>query len=243
MKLVQLNVWGGRLENQLKSFLLKEKADVLCLQEAISFNGSTGMFMTIEDMANLTGLQNSAIGPKFSFKYMEGTAVFSNCILSKYPIRKSEVVFTGLNHIDNFTFNEYPHVDSRNFVHVILKIGGEEVNILTHHGHHIPEHKNGDEETLKQMTMLGEYIDTLKGPVILTGDFNLAPHSESLDQINKRLTNLPVEHKLKTTRTSLTYKTEVCDYIFVNEEIRVNGFSSSADIVSDHRALILDFEL
>ena len=243
MKLIQLNAWGGRLENQLKDFLHSERADILCLQEAISFDGGAGMFMTIEDIARISGLDNLAIGPKFSFNYMDGTAIFSNCILAGYPIKKSEVIFTGLSHIENFTFNKYPHVDSRNFVHAILEIDHKLVNIVTHHGHHIPEHKNGNEQTMKQMAMLGEYIDKLSGPVILTGDFNLAPHSESLEQINQRLNNLAIEHRLKTTRTSLTHKTEVCDYIFVNDKVKVNSFHASSEIVSDHRALILDFEL
>jgi endonuclease/exonuclease/phosphatase (EEP) superfamily protein YafD len=113
---------------------------------------------------------------------------------------------------------------------------------LTHHGYHIPDHKNGDEETLRQMKQLGEYIDSLDGPIILTGDFNLAPHSESLEQINARLINLCTQHRLKTTRTHLTHKTEVCDYIFVNNKVSVKSFQASDEIVSDHKALILEFD-
>ena len=38
-------------------------------------------------------------------------------------------------------------------------------------------------------------------------------------------------------------KTEVCDYIFVNEKIAVNSISMSNIIASDHNALILDFDI
>jgi len=77
----------------------------------------------------------------------------------------------------------------------------------------------------------------------LAGDFNLSPHSESLKIINGRLTNLPLKYRLKTTRTLLTHKTEVCDYLFVSKDITVNDFYASKKLVSDHLALILDFDI
>jgi endonuclease/exonuclease/phosphatase family metal-dependent hydrolase len=243
LKLIQLNTWSGRLERQISNFLKKQDADVLCLQEAISFDGNTGMFTTIEDIQKLTGLSFSAIAPKFSFRYMDSEARFSNSILSRFPIQKSELVFTNSSHIEDFNFNDYDRVDARNFVHAVIKVKSSLVNVITHHGHHIPSHKNGDAETMRQMKQVGDYIDTLDGPVVLSGDFNLAPHSESLEQINKRLINLPVKYKLRTTRTPLTHKTEVCDYIFVNDKIKVNNFYASDEVVSDHKALIFEFDL
>jgi endonuclease/exonuclease/phosphatase family metal-dependent hydrolase len=243
VKLVQLNLWGGRLETSIKQFLEEEQADILCLQEAISYPGESGMFVSIENIQAITKLEFAAVAPKFSFNFMDGVARFSNCILSRYPIKHSDIVFTGLEHLEDFSFNHHSHVDARNFVHTTLEINNKRMNVLTHHGHHIPGHKDGDTETMKQMSILGHYLDKLSGPIILTGDFNLAPHSDSLEQINRRLTNLSLEHRLKTTRTSLTYKTEVCDYIFVNEDVKVNGFRASDDLVSDHKALILEFSV
>jgi len=131
----------------------------------------------------------------------------------------------------------------RNFVHAVLDINGKPCHILTHHGFHIPEHKDGNEETRKQTKQIAEYAQELSGPVILTGDFNLVPESESIKQLNAILHNLALEHKLTTTRTHLTYKTEVCDYIFVNDAVKVKGFQALEKIVSDHQALALDFSL
>lgn len=76
----------------------------------------------------------------------------------------------------------------------------------------------------------------------MTGDFNLEPHSESLELINNMLTNLPIKYGLKTTRTELTHKTEVCDYIFVNDQVKVESFKALEDIASDHMALVTVFE-
>jgi endonuclease/exonuclease/phosphatase family metal-dependent hydrolase len=244
LKLIQLNAWGGRLENQIGNFLKGEEPDILCLQESISFNaaGGSGLFITTENIQYQNKLPYEVFAPVFSFNYMSGKAKFGNGIFSHLPIANSKVVFTHLEHKDNFTWSEeVPNM--RNFVHAEIDINGLKCHVITHHGYWIHEHKNGNEETLKQMDQISKYIEKLEGPIILTGDFNLAPSSKSLETLNKMLINLPVKHKLVTTRTSLTHKTEVCDYIFVNDKISVNEFSASDEIVSDHKALILDFGL
>jgi endonuclease/exonuclease/phosphatase family metal-dependent hydrolase len=215
LKLIQLNIWGGRLQHQLADFLIDEQPDFICLQEAISFNQEdAAVFLTIENIQKNNNLKYTAIAPVFSFVLMKGVARFSNCIISSFPIRKSETIFTHLEHQENFDFNEH-NSNVRNFIHAVIDVNGQ----------------------------IGEYIGQLNGPVILTGDFNLAPHSESLEVINSRLTNLSLAHHLKTTRTSLTHKTEVCDYVFVNDDIKVNKFYASDKIVSDHKALVLEFEI
>jgi endonuclease/exonuclease/phosphatase family metal-dependent hydrolase len=241
LKLIQLNVWSGRLQYQIADFLKVHKPDILCLQEAISFEKEdAAAFHTIENIQKAEDISYSVMAPVFSFNLMNGTARWGNSILSRFPINKSEIIFTNLEHQDNFDFNDHES-NVRNFIHAVIEINGKKYNLLTHHGYHIPNHKNGDLETLRQMKQLGELIDSLNGPIILTGDFNLAPHSESLEQINKRLVNLTVKNRLRTTRTQLTHKTEVCDYIFVSLDVKVENFTASEDIVSDHKALILEF--
>lgn len=231
------------MDRQLAGFFQREPSDVVCLQEAISYPvNESGLFATVENIQATGGFEYSAMAPVFSFQYMRSTAQFGNCILSKQPIQKTETIFTHLEHKDDFEFGT-DSANVRNFVHAVVKLDDKVCNVITHHGFWVAEHKNGNEETLRQMRILGEYIDTLEGPVIVTGDFNLAPHSESLEELNKRLTNLSVSHHLKTTRTSLTHKTEVCDYIFVNEQVKVLDFKVSDEIISDHMALLLEFDI
>ena len=89
--------------------------------------------------------------------------------------------------------------------------------------------------------MIVDYIDKLKGPIVLCGDFNLKPESESLELINAKLVNHAKERGVLTTRTPLTYKTEVCDYIFTSPNIQVKDFQILDDIASDHKALLIEF--
>jgi endonuclease/exonuclease/phosphatase family metal-dependent hydrolase len=246
VKLLQLNVWGGRLMKPLLELLEGEQADFLCLQEAISFDGEIHSLLgTIEEMQSKLSnpYRELYYSPGIRFNFMHKNAQWGNAILSRFPILEKETEFTHLSYIDNFNFDDYDY-NARNFQHCVIKTeSGKSLNVLNHHGYHIPDHKNGNQETLRQMNQIVEYVNGLAGPVILTGDFNLAPHSQSLEVLNKKLNNLSMNNRLITTRTTLTSKVEVCDYIFVSDEIKVDNFYASDEVVSDHKALILEFSL
>ncbi len=181
------------------------------------------------------------MSPVFTLGMMARKADFGNCIISKYPIKNEETIFTGKQYVADFDFlNHDPNM--RNLQHAVIKLpNGTDLNILNHHGHHIHQHKNGDAETMRQCSIIADNINKIEGRLILAGDFNLAPHSDSLEQINKLVKNLSIEAGLKTTRTQLTHKKEVCDYIFVSKKIKVISFDVSDEIVSDHKALIMEF--
>jgi len=244
MKLIQLNVWWGcKLANKVSEFLEREQPDILCLQESASLKkGDAGLFLTNEKIQKLITAEYSAFAPLITFNFMHKSIGMGNAIISKFSIKKQFTEYTNLQHNENFDFDKHDY-NIRNFIHTEIELNKSILNVVTHHGHHVPDHKNGNSETLRQMKQLREYISSLSGPVILTGDFNLSPNSKSLNEINSILKNLSVACKLETTRTPLTNKIEVCDYIFVNDQVKVKKFKASDDIISDHKALILNFDL
>lgn len=243
MKLMQLNAWGGRLEYMVEDLLKEQQPDILCLQEAISFSGSrSGLFITTENIQQNFDLPYDGFGPVFSFKYMEGLAKFGNGIFSRFPISQTSTVFTHMEHKENFMWGD-DSANMRNFVHSVVDIDGKPCNVVTHHGFWIPDHKDGNPDTAAGVLMISDYVAKLKGPVILTGDFNLSPDSPSLKPLNDQLRNLSVEFGLKTTRTNLTFKKEVCDYIYTSKDVEVKSFTALDRVASDHMALILEFEL
>jgi len=71
----------------------------------------------------------------------------------------------------------------------------------------------------------------------------LHPKANQSSKFDSILQNLSVTYSLETTRSLLTYKKEVCDYVFVNDKVDVRDFSMDETIISDHNALILDFEI
>lgn len=241
MKLLQANIWGGKLEKQIVELLKAEAADIVCLQEAVSTSGGGAFVVTIEQLQELCGYEYAYSSPVFSFGLMGKEAHFGNTILSKLPLTETDTIFTRLQHKANFNFDADDY-NVRNLQHACITVNNHKVHILNHHGHHVRNHKNGNQETLRQCKVIADRLSQLNGPIILCGDFNLAPHSESLEIINRVMNNLSIEANLATTRTQLTHKKEVCDYIFVNKDVKVHSFRALDDLVSDHKALVIEFD-
>lgn len=236
-------MWQGRLERVLLKHLEKSGVDFACMQEAVEYDGqSLGLISSYHKIGDSLGLEEQFFSKLISSKLGNKDLAFGNVIYSSIPFTQTSAIFTRGEHKNDFNFDEDDY-NIRAFQHVQVVINGKKLNLLNHHGHHIDSHKLGDDETMRQVTQIIEYIKNLEGSVILCGDFNLSPESESIKAINEKLVNLSVEHKLKTTRSKLTDKNEVCDYIFVSHGIKVNDFFMDDTIISDHNALILDFDL
>lgn len=243
MKIMDLNVWQGRLERVLLKHLETLNIDIACMQEAVDYNSwSIGLVTSLYKIKDSLNMDNVFFSPLFSSKLGKNDISFGNVIYSKYPFNKKETNFIRGEYKPNFDFDNDNH-NIKAFQHAIIKIENKTLHVINHHGHHIDSHKLGDAETMRQVLLIKDYISHLKGPVILCGDFNLEPKSDSIKVLNKDLRNLSVEYNLKTTRSKLTYKNEVCDYIFVNDEIILNDFFMDKEIISDHNALILDFDI
>ena len=213
------------------------------MQESVDYDGqSLGLITSYQKVGKSLGLHEQFFSKLISSKLGDKELAFGNVIYSSVPFSQASTVFTRGEYNNDFNFDEDDY-NIRAFQHVQVAINGKKLNILNHHGHHIDSHKLGDDETLRQVKQICEYIKSLDGSVILCGDFNLAPESDSIKLINGNLNNLSVKYSLKTTRSKLTYKNEVCDYIFASNDIKVNSFAMDDTIISDHNALILDFDL
>jgi endonuclease/exonuclease/phosphatase family metal-dependent hydrolase len=242
MKILQLNIWGGRLGAQIKMVINREQPDIVCFQEAIQVPGGRAMlFDELSEIAQDTHFEHTYFTPCTSWSLMNREAHSGLAILSRLPFLETKDTFLHgslVSQFDKLTMRD----NIQNLQHVTVSHEDRPLHVLNYHGHHVREHKDGNDETLRQCRMIAEYVEKLEGRVILCGDFNLKPESESLEQINKLLVNHAKEHKVLTTRTLLTPKTEVCDYIFTSKDIVVQNFSVLDDIASDHKALVVEFE-
>jgi endonuclease/exonuclease/phosphatase family metal-dependent hydrolase len=240
MKLVQLNIWGGKLLYQILDFVAQEKPDFLCLQEAHDLKGPSGnLFATLEEIKEAGGFSESFMSPAYELNYMERKAGYGNAILFREKADSAKTIFTrGQLKMGYDCLNDDNNV--RNLQHIQFANG---LNILNHHGFYVHDTKAGNHETLKQMQIIADYVTSLSGSIILAGDFNLSASSESIQLLGENLRNLSAENNLKTTYTNLTIHNDVCDYIFVNDQIKVKQFSASEQLVSDHKPLILEFDI
>jgi len=244
MKIIQLNIWGGKLGQQIIDFLNDQKPDFVCMQEVNDLKGRAGykFFATLDEIKEGAGFNEAFMSANYSSGYMERQLEYGNAILSKLPFKTTKTVFTNGEYKQNFDIvNDDGNIRSLQIAQI--EVGGTTLNILNHHGYHLGFNKLGNDDTMRQMGMIADIIDKLEGPIIFCGDLNLSPASESVKIIDKKLTNLSVTNNLKRTYNQFSQVQEVCDYIFVNDLIKVTDFKMSDELLSDHKALILEFDL
>ncbi len=239
MKIVQLNMWGGRLMPGVLQMLHCENPDIICLQEVFSSPQGNTVF----DTNNLEVLQDEF--PDYHFYYApifdvdceKAKTHFGNLIFARYPITHKETVFTADPYIEGLISRDvYYYV--RNFQHAVIDTPDGKINIINHHAQP-NKGKLGNDDITRQMNMIVDHIKSLTGPIVVTGDFNLLPEAPSLLPLNQSLNNLSMTHDIQTTRTQF-YKTDqhVCDYIFVDDAIIVDEFKVLDDLISDHSPLM-----
>lgn len=242
MRLLQLNAWSLRIEPKIVDMVRAVSPDIINLQEVVDSETGIGLLPRLRDFAHTIQFRHSYLSPVLSIAYMAGKLDFGNAILSNLTLQEKYSQFTNLEYASNFTYDDDYNI--RNFQHVVAEDqDGKKFHVINHHGYHVPGHKKGNDFTLRACRQIAEYAATLQGPIIITGDFNLEPESESLQVLNESFRNLSTEYDLQTTRNSLTSKQEVCDYIFVNDQVEVQHFYASDIMASDHQGLVMDFEI
>lgn len=247
MKIIQLNIWHGKLGDSAIQFLNDEQPDIVCLQEASQIQGPTyGMVVSLDIIQRQADLAYAVFAPTFSHQLMGQKCTFGNAILSKFPLDRQETVFTSEAYRDEFDASQNDH-NIRNLQIVNARLpNGKQLTIANHHGYNTQD-PSGNEQTLEATKKLAVHLAAYpKLPLILCADLNISPDSPAMQPLNNlALTNLTVKHGIKKTLSSV-HKLDLniaCDYIFVSPDIKVRRFSTSDAIVSDHKPLILEFDI
>jgi endonuclease/exonuclease/phosphatase family metal-dependent hydrolase len=245
MKIVTLNIWGGKIYDDLLKFISSNASvDVFCFQEI--YKDGAEFFKNTKykddrhdiyyDLQKLlpdhVGVYHPALGEYY------GVAMF---IHKDYEIKK-----TG----DVFIYRERGHIPegdmgrhARNLQYAtVVKAGEEPITVVNVHGLWNGQGKSDTEERIEQSQRIVDFIRGLDTKIVLCGDFNLRLDTKSLTMIEATgLRNLIKEYSVPTTRTSLYGKPEThADYVFVSPEIKEKKFLVMPDVVSDHAPLQID---
>ena len=241
MRILQLNVWHGRLTGALLQYLSENTFDVICMQEAVWLDQEdrgvhSGFFATVDAIKEATGIQydsrcdNWIIDSFLGYKMHQG-----NVILSREKIVNEKIVevyggSTELETYDDF-FNHH-YMAQR----VTLESG---LNIVNYHGYW-QKQPLGNEETVKAMKNVVSLIKESNGPLVMCGDLNIiydAPAMRELDFLR----DLTEENHINNTLAGLKYNGNVaCDHILINEKVSVSSFQVVDKIVSDHKGLVAE---
>jgi endonuclease/exonuclease/phosphatase family metal-dependent hydrolase len=243
MKLISLNTWGGRVAEILDFFKQHQDIDLFLLQEVFHNGTARTLF---------SGKERAEFFKEIDELLPDHTGYFAPAEAGEWGLaifaRKSLKI---LEHGDFFVYRERDSMVGRdattigrNLQFLTVTYNEQNLNFLNFHGFWSGQGKLDSPERLIQSENIIKFIKNLTGEVILAGDFNLLPETQSLNTIEKELNlrNLVKEHKIESTRTSYYPRPEkFADYVLCSAGIEVKNFSALPDEVSDHKALFLEF--
>lgn len=245
MKLMSLNVWGGRLFNPLISFLQKysQNIDVFCLQEV--FNNSPNAKSAIQQGAKediyldikkaLSGF-DAFIAPAQDNE--ESLAMF---IRRTLLIKKIDDVF--VYRWKNAMVNNDASTYGVNIQYAQFQQDNKYYTVCNLHGHWTPNFKGDNPARLEQFENIKRFLDGFDCRKILCGDFNVASNTKSVAILESSMRNLISEYKITSTRSHLyTKEVKFADYIMVSPEVRTRNFEVLQVVVSDHLPLLIEFD-
>ncbi len=243
MKLITLNIWGGRQGDSLIDFFKKySDVDVFLLQEV--HNNATDETKWVTHVNEHAYSEIAEVLPDHNGYY--APAILEEWGLAAFVKKTISVEEVG----DVFVFrSKDSHVGrdgttlGKNIQY--LKIVSEEKNmtIINFHGLWNGKGKTDTEDRMGQSEKIVNFIKNIKDPVVLAGDFNLRPDTQSLKMIVEKLNlkNLIQEYNITSTRTTFYDKAEkFADYILTSQDVAIKDFKVLPDEVSDHSALFLE---
>lgn len=249
MKIITLNVWGGRIYKPLLEFIQRHKdVDIFCFQEMYhDAEGkepnekwkNEGALHLLTDIEKLLPEHKIFFRPHFDDFW--GLSLF---VKNSLPILEEGELF--IHKHKGYVSKENEDFLPKNLQYLKTRYNDRDITIINVHGLWNGQGKTDTEDRIDQSKKIIDFAKNISHDFVLCGDFNLLPETQSLRMIEKELglRNLIVEYSVSSTRTSI-YKKPVkfADYIFVTPNIHVSGFKVLPDEVSDHAALFLEIGL
>lgn len=245
MKLIQLNVWMGKILQPALQLIEDEQPDVVCLQEVMDTPEKILipdlMFNSLGLIKERGGFDYEFFSPTLEMPIANTRAKFGNAILSKFPLQNMQTFF--VHGAFNDDLGRKPHIPNSRNVQTATVAAPNPFTIVNHHGFWEPTPMGSDVTTIV-LHKVHSYIKELPRPLIMAGDFNVIPESNALRIFDSYLEDLTAAHHVDTTLSQLGKVSGVaCDHIFVSPEVRVKTFQVNQRLVSDHLALVLEFDV
>lgn len=262
MRIMCLNGWGGMLHGPLTGYLPVERPDVLCLQEVVHCPETPKDWLEYRDGDHVLSQRADFLGdvavalpdhrvifcPAAQGMLWDGEApVTSQWGLASFVHRSLPVVAQAQGFVHGaFSpdgFGEHPRARNAHAMRLWDGEAGQFVTVAHMHGLRDLRGKMDTPERRAQaerFSALAGRVAEAGDRVVLCGDFNVEPWSETLAILGRRgLRELVTEGGFEGTRTASYRKPgRFADYMLVNCEVA--GFEVVSDPeVSDHRPLVL----
>lgn len=262
MKIISLNLWGGRLFDDLIKFINNHQAstDIFCFQEILK--NDSNLKVEKEYRANLldeliellpdfnyeffAGVKNyNFAAEKVNYDLYEGKGIFVKKKLKIKSYKAKVLLGKRFPNLKSDYTNSPVTMQS-----IEVEINYENYFINNIHGLPMPGDKLDTRKRIKQSLEVLKILNTQKGKKILMGDFNLMPSTESVRMIEESgLVNLITKYKIKNTRGrgNPYYGTPeeqgFADYTFISPDITIKSFEVPDILISDHLPMILNVSI
>lgn len=244
MKILQLNVWMGKIEGNLKRFLQENDFDIICLQEVFASDDCQGhlarLCFDLSQIVEASGLEHVFFSPNWCSDIANGHFEEGNLILSRIPFLKTHDTFINGQYSEHTVLGE--KISNNLNIQVAELENG--LTVVNHHGFWRPN-PLGDRDSIKAFEKVASIIRPLseQGPLVMCGDLNIIHESPAMRPLDF-LRDLTSEAGIKTTLSGLKFNGAVpCDHILINDRVKSSDFTVYPDLVSDHLALSAKLEL
>ena len=246
MKLMTLNLWGGRRFGDLIDYISGSDADIFCFQEVFdTFSKET--VMQSGGRADLFKQLRRALPDHQGFfcpsVYFEDyhTKVDFDLRFGLAAFVRDGSGFRSWGKVMIYPGGSGNH--ARDMQYVSLSTENNGYTFCHFHGLWVPGSKTDNPDRLRQSKLARDHFNGLDGRKILCGDFNLDDNTKSLAMLEDGLRNLVREFGITSTRSKLYGKPHNHpDYILVEQSIRVKRCYVDDVMVSDHLPLIVEFD-
>lgn len=253
MKLITLNVWGGKVFEPLMEFLRREAptTDIFCFQEMLN----TPHTIERQDGKNVTDLFLRCVQTLSEFEgffdsveenwYEDMGAPWGLATFVRRTIPVSERGEFFVFRERNTMIRQDPSTIPRSIQYLKFVHDQKQFTLCNFHGlYKEGSHKLDTPERLAQSQKIQQFLNGEQNVKILCGDFNLAPDTESMRILEGGMRNLVKEYGVTSTRSRLYRHYDrgmlYGDYVLVDPEVDVHNFKVFQDEVSDHLPLMVE---
>lgn len=262
MKILSLNIWGGRRFEKLMPFIREwaKGVDVFCFQEMID-GGPAEPMGSMRIRGNMYQEVVAALPDFTGFKFLNRPPVAFSKEIAGMGVSWGEAIFVNKRnsvlsskniflHRDGLIDDEPTSFGTGTMLGVVIESAGKQYAIGTVHGlfqefWKIDPGKKDTPERIEQSKRILDFVKAQECPSIIIGDFNLRPETESVAMLSRELRNLLSEYGITNTRNyeyveMEKYKDYIADYAFADKRLVINDFKVLPDVVSDHAPLFVE---
>lgn len=248
LKFLCLNLWqGGNLLDEAIAWIKQEDPDVIAMQEVYDGKDPSWerRFRSMDVLREALGYPHAAFAPAFLERTAFGKVEQGNAVFSRFPMTESAPIFYDVPYGEREDKPEYFERTPRNLQRVALDVNGIEMDIFNTQGVWGKDGRD-NERRIEMGRVIAEAVRDAAN-VILAGDFNVNPDTESVSRIERELGNVFKDGLASTfnmkQKTNPVFATAVVDMVFVSPTMTVVSKSCPNVNVSDHLPLLVTLEI